>query len=558
MKEYIQFYKTFILKYWKLLSLAILFFCFEMSVSLVMPYITKILLDDVLANKDFQRFKTCITVLIVILVIQSIASFAKSMIYATVESRIVKDIRLSLFEHCLKVKAYVFEKMTVGEIIVRLENDVNKIQQSGIFSLIDVFFQTLSLIGTIIIMFTMEWQLTCVSLVIIGMYFYIYYIMSKKIEKSSKEHREAETDMIGFIGDAINGLRMVQYNNAQNWIKKLSHKQYNNNYDKTLSLNYLWSFNKQLSMVLITIAWCALWGFGGYKVLKGITTVGTIIALTNYQSRLFSPMRLYSQFNNNIKALKISITRINEIFNLDIEEEEGFNIDPLECKGKITLKNLSFKYPESKFDILKNVNATFKPGEVTLISGKSGCGKSTLMKLLMKELKPDSGEIILDKQPCEGLSTSCVRRLISYIPQELDFLKTTIFENIVLGNENVSLDIIDNMAEILDIKKTIDILPEKYEHQLLSKGNNFSGGQKKRLGILRAFVRNSKVIVFDEVMSSLDEERRRKIVDLIKNIKKDKTIIVISHYIEDIEYADKVYKFDNGELIEVSKVMPVT
>lgn len=282
------------------------------------------------------------------------------------------------------------------------------------------------------------------------------------------------------------------------------------------------------------------WGIGVNDIMNGVLTIGGLIAIIDYLNMLMSPMNFIPQFIGSYKESLVAIERINSFLNQDDEKNELE--ERVYSKGnvsKVTVNNVSFGYSNDR-NVISNLNLEFNKGNIYGLVGKSGCGKSTLIKLLMGLYEPNSGKIIIKKNG-EMLSPIHAREDFGYLPQESSFFEDTIYNNLCFDSV-IDKDLIIKESKKIDIFQELNDMDEKLETKINYENTNLSGGQKKRLDLLRILIRDKDIIVCDEATSFLDNKRKGYFYKTLNEIKKEKIIIVITHNNDESKYFDKIYK----------------
>lgn len=547
-----KFLSEYFLKYIWLEILAIIAMVLESILILVAPYLSKILIDDVLINKDLEKFHIVIACLILAMLLQMVFSYFKDILFFKVGENVLRDIRLTLVNHVLNVTTGKLEKMTVGEVLSRVENDVKSLGQIASSLFIQLIANIVNIVLILCVMLYLEWRLTLFSISIMAAYIISYKILNHKVEEKSRLVLEADTNWMSFLSDMISNVRTIKYNNAQKWIVEIGKNNYEKVFNRNIDLNEMQSLNMHIVMAWVILAWGGMWAIGGYSIIEGTATLGTLMAIMNYQNRLFSPLRLFAYIGNQLKVASVSLDRIYEILNMPIEKNTDKEVDN-KIKGKIEFKDVFYGYDHDT-PILKGVNFTIKEGETVAIIGQSGSGKTTILNLLMGGYEVQKGKILLDGIDITDFSKYHLRNQISMIPEKIDLFKMSIHENLTMGKKDINDESIKEMCSHVDIEQHILSLPNTYKAIIDERGRNLSLGQIKRLGIVRALLQKPKILILDEIMSSLDIERRKCIHSIISNFKGNITTILVSHQLEDLSLVDRVLILEQGNIREVRDI----
>ena len=328
--------------------------------------------------------------------------------------------------------------------------------------------------------------------------------------------------------------------NCYKFAAKRFNEKYNSQFCSKLKLEIIDSVNINISGFWIFFLTFIAWGIGVNDIMNGVLTIGGLIAIIDYLNMLMSPMNFIPQFIGSYKESLVAIERINSLLNQDDEKNELE--ERVYSKGnvsKVTVNNVSFGYSNDR-NVISNLNLEFNKGNIYGLVGKSGCGKSTLIKLLMGLYEPNSGKIIIKKNG-EMLSPIHAREDFGYLPQESSFFEDTIYNNLCFDSV-IDKDLIIKESKKIDIFQELNDMDEKLETKINYENTNLSGGQKKRLDLLRILIRDKDIIVCDEATSFLDNKRKGYFYKTLNEIKKEKIIIVITHNNDESKYFDKIYK----------------
>mgnify|MGYP001568549786 CR=1 FL=1 len=545
-----RFVKDFFFKYWKNELLVFILIIADSIFVLVIPYLNKMLIDNVFTNRQYKYFYIILSSMIVGYLLQLFIRVIKDLIFFKVGEKILVDVRLNLINHVLNLPASFFSKMTSGQLISRVENDVTVLQQVASSAFMEFIGNIIGLIFVLSIMFYLNIKLTLVSLVIMSMYLIMANYFGKHTRQKSKEKLNATSNNISYLSEVFSNIVTIKLFNREAWAYSKFNLLYNIFYNKSIGLWKFQILNMNSTFLLSILATGALWLIGGQALIQGSITLGSLIAFQSYQGQLFAPLRLFSNLNSQIQSATSALERIYTILDEKLEEIDITNSKELkEIDGKIEFKNVSFSYNKSE-KVLKNLSFCINPGELVAFVGQSGCGKSTIFNLLTRLYNPQKGSIFIDDLDIKNINLESLRNNISIIPQEIKLFNMSIYENLKLGNSDTSLESIKEYAEKVDMNEYIENLPNKYNAILDENGNNLSGGQKKRLGIVRSLLKESKILIIDEAMNSLDNYRKDKVKEVIKELRGNCTILLISHQLKDLKDVDKIFIVEDGTITD--------
>lgn len=476
-----------------------------------------------------------------------ILHFANSMLYK-IESALTRKLGFFTYKKALNLPAVAFEKQSSGEIINRITNDADSLS----FAFGRLLNVVSSLVASIIIIFYVfinSWIIGIEILIVLIVLFLImkkYNPLLKEIHKDRKKEQDKFTSL---VNESVRGIREIKTLGIKSSliddmkdIIKLIYKKSEIEIDIQKKFNILVRFLKSVLEVGVFVTCIILLYYNEISLTF-------FIAMTYYIYRYMWLMENLNDLTQTYQKLIVSITRVNEILENKLYEDESFGDKKIDNgEGIIEFKNVSFSYPdESK--TLNKLNLKIVPNKKIAIVGKSGQGKSTLFNLITRIFDVDSGQILIDGIDIKDLSEDELRNKVSIIRQEPFIFNKTIKENFKLVNGKITLKEIRKYAQMAYIDDYIMSLPKKYNTILGEGGVNLSGGQKQRLSIARTLTKQSKIILFDEATSALDNESQEYIKKSIDNLVSDHTVVIIAHRLSTIQDADIIHVIDNGKLV---------
>lgn len=477
----------------------------------------------------------------------SILHFANSILYK-IESSLTRKLGYFTYKKALNLPAVAYEKHSSGEIINRITNDAD--------SLSFAFGRLLNMVSSIVAssiiivyVFINSWIIGLEIVFLVGLLFLIIKIYSPKLKDVHKERKTEQDKFTSLVNESIRGIREIKTLGIKNNligsmrdIIKLIYKKSEKEIDIQKEFNILVRFIKSILEVGVFVTCVILLYYG--KI-----TLTFFIAMTYYVYRYMWLIENLNDLTQTYQKVMVSITRVNEILENKLYEDEKFGDKTLsKVKGNITFKDVVFAYPDED-NTLNNFNLEIEPNKKIAIVGKSGQGKSTLFNLLTRIFDVNSGEILIDDINIKDLSEEELRKNISIIRQEPFIFNKTIKENFLLLDNEINLKDIRKYCRLAYIDDYIMSLPNKYDTVLGEGGVNLSGGQKQRLSIARTLSKKSKIILLDEATSALDNESQEYIKKAIDNLVKDHTVIIVAHRLSTIMDADIIHVVDKGKIV---------
>ena len=507
------------------------------------------LIDEIIPNKDFRKLWLSISFYIIIILVQCTAKFLADYFYVIAGKRIVYDLRLKIVSNLLKLSGKYYSGGSSGELLTTINDDVAMIEEFSTKMLFSLISDVITACIMIIYLATIQLDLLLIAIVLQPILYFIHKFFNKRVHKNVSELRNCHgkyitnleeflTHMLNFTKQNAKILFNKKYFDISKKFLKIGVKLQIDLSLSSISTNILYSF----SMVLILV-------YGGLKVMNDTLTLGVLIAFNTYSQQLLSPIFRIVQFKINIQKSVVAIKRIKNILSIPIEVNENRDgYKPEKINGKIEFRNVDFAYKENNL-VLKDINLVCS-NSVTGIVGASGSGKTTLINLIYRLWDTANGEILIDDVNIKEYNLNFLRKNISVVSQDVFIFNDSILNNITLGKTGITQDIVIQVAKIADIYDFIVSLPDGFDTLVGQNGVTLSGGQKQKVSIARALLRNAPIIIFDEATSSLDNISESRIQEKIEKYFKNKTTLVIAHRLSTVKNADFIIVLDKGEIVE--------
>lgn len=543
-KSYIDFLKTNVFRDKKYFIFVCFITVFQSLIMIYIPYITKNLLDNVMPGRNYNKFIQMILIMFLCYLFLSGFNVLKDYLLAVIAENVCLELRTKMNKKIATVNYSYYEEHSLGDILSKYNKEVDTIKENCGYMLTRAVSNVATFLLAGLMIFIIDWRVMVVSIIILFFYVLNNKFWGIKVKKYAEKSMECNEWSVSTITENYQNALITKLYSAYNYINNKFHKIYKEQYKIQINLELVYSININLSTMLIYLLTVLIWLIGGIGIFNGNMTIGSITALLSYQGMLISPTTFFSGFNNSYNSTLIAINRLEEILNADDEDSSGKELK--EVIKTISFKNVYFRY-KNRESVLKNLNFTLNQGSMTAFVGPSGCGKSTLVKLIMRLYLPNQGNILINDSNIETFCVQDIRSKIAFIAQDSLFFNDSIIQNIALGTQ-VSEEELLKYAKELDILAEINNMPEQWETQISAGSNNISGGQKKRLDILRALLRNADVIIFDESTASIDHARRKKLFDILSKIKSQKIIIFITHNTDEFDKFDQIYTIKNNRI----------
>jgi ABC-type multidrug transport system fused ATPase/permease subunit len=531
-------------------SAAIFFLLLATAISLAPPYLAKLAIDHGI-RRDNAGALWSIVALFVLAGIGTIAtSSAQTYFTGWTGERILADLRNQLFRHLQRLSLGFFERNRAGVIISRLTNDVEALDQlvtDGVTSLVQ---NTLTLLGTAVILFFLDWRLALATMTILPLLVIATALFRKHSALAYRQVRERLGLVTATLAEDIAGMRVVQAftreaQNERNFRDvNLSYRAAN---QRTIVLNGLYfPFVDFLSAIATAI----VLGYGGYRVFDGNMTVGTLFAFVGYLSNFFDPVQQLSQLYNTFLSAVAALDKITEVLNEEPEiVDRPGSIDLPRIEGHVRFEDVRFGYGKGP-EVLHGISLDVPAGTTVALVGHTGAGKSTIAKLLARFYEPRAGRITIDAHDLNDVTQDSLRRQLGIVPQEGFLFAGTMRDNIAFARPDASEEEIVSAAKTVGAHDFIVNLEDGYDTNLQERGTRLSNGQRQLVALARALLADPRILILDEATSSVDIGTERKIEHALRLLLAGRTAFIIAHRLSTIRGADLIVVLEHGQIVE--------
>lgn len=459
------------------------------------------------------------------------------------------DMKNDIYQHYQKLSLGFYRRNNTGDLMNRATEDVNRVRMyvgPAVMYTINTFVLSVLIIWS---MFDVNSKLAIYCLLPLPFLVVIIYYVNTLIFKKSGKIQERLSALSSFVQERFSGIRIIKSYVREDYTRNMFEIQSNDYKKDSMSLVKVSALFYPTMLLLIGLSTILTIYIGGIQVMNGSITAGNIAEFIIYINQLTFPVTMLGWVTSLIQRAAASQKRINEF--LDIPPDiQSANTDEKLLKGNISFKNVSFTYPDTGIQALKNVNFHINTGEFVAIIGKTGSGKSTLANLIMRMYDTENGAIEIDGLNIKSLMLTNYREQIGFVPQEVFLFSDTIKNNIAFGLDKVTDDEVYTAAKNASVYHNIIDFEEKFETMLGERGITLSGGQKQRVSIARALIKSPKILIFDDCLSAVDTKTEEEILQNLGQIMKGKTSILIAHRISTIKNADRILVLDKGTIIE--------
>lgn len=491
--------------------------------------------------------------IVAIFFFKSLARYLAMFFLAIVRNGVVRDFRNRMYAKCLRLPLTWYSNERKGDIMSRMTSDLHEVEWSVMSSLEMTFREPVTILAIIIMMIMMSWQLTITVVLVTPIIGLILSVVAKSLKRSSTIAKEKHGTMLSMLEEMLGGLRIIKGFNAE---EKVKHRfgEENEAYTSVMIRNYRKTdLASPLSEFLIVTVIAGVLYYGGNLVIseqafKGAFFVGYLLIFF----QLITPVRQFTQAYYNVQKGLASMERINMI--LEAEETIRDTASPQKIsdfKNAIEYNNVSFAYQRGDDGYaVRNVNLKVAKGKTIALVGQSGSGKTTLADLLPRFYDVTEGQISIDGVDIRNISMSELRSLMGIVSQESILFNDTVYNNIAFGVKNAKPEDVEAAARVANAHDFIMEMPQGYQTNIGDRGTKMSGGQRQRLAIARAVLKNPPILILDEATSALDTTSERLVQDALNNLMKNRTSIIIAHRLSTIQHADEIIVLRKGEIIE--------
>ncbi|TVR76408.1 MAG: ABC transporter ATP-binding protein [Chitinophagaceae bacterium] len=523
----------------------------EFSVKTILEYFNYTLSNIIIEYGKPQALLFICILVTIIFFFKNLFRYLALYNLAPIRNGVVKDIRNNLYNKTIHLPLGYYSEEKKGDIISRMTSDVQEVEW-GIMSTLEVTFrEPVTIITYLGAMLFMSPQLTLFVLLMLLVTGLIVGRIGKSLKKTSTEGQEKMGGLLSIIDETLTGLRVIKAFNAQKLLKEKFQRENHSYFNTVNKMLRRKDLSSPLSEFLgITIVAVVLW-FGGNLVLDpdtGLSAEAFITFMVIF-SQLIPPAKSFSSAFYNIQKGLASSERIHKILDAPITIKDNENALPKESFEKIIeYKDVQFGY--QKEVVLSDINIKIEKGQTIAIVGQSGSGKSTLVDLLPRFYDTNEGAIFIDGENIKNYKLKDLRNLMGVVSQEPILFNDTIYNNITLGLENVTIEKVTEAARIANALPFIEQMENGFETNIGDRGNRLSGGEKQRLTIARAILSDPPILILDEATSSLDTESEKLVQDAISKLMKNRTSLVIAHRLSTIQFADMIYVMQEGRIVE--------
>lgn len=542
---------TYIRPYWGLAALTFAAATTAAAIELLPPWLMKIIIDDVIGGHRPGMLPWVIAVLLGAHVGKNVASSLRIRFNNTLEQRVIYDLRDQVFTALQRLSISYYENRSTGEIMNRVNNDVEHVERIFIDGIESLLMSSLTLIGISAILFSLNWKLALLSLLPIPVLVLSASYFTGRVHKFYRGVRESSAELNAYLQDAISGIRETMGFSREAYERERFNQRSKTYSDSNLRVMTLWSMYSPSMIVVGSLGSVIILWYGTGEVLAGTLSVGELVAFVGYLALFYVPINQIHSVNHMLQHALAAGERVFEILDTkpDVADRPGVVRPDGKLRGDVAARHVSFHY-RPDIPVLKDVNFEVQAGTRIALVGPSGAGKSTLIKLLMRFYDVKDGAVMLDGRDLRDLPLAYVREQIGLVQQEPFLFNGTVKENIAYGDLTAGQARLEEVAQAARAHEFIVELPEKYDTWIGERGVKLSVGQKQRISIARVLLKDPPIIIFDEATSNIDTETEVKIREALEELTRNRTTFIIAHRLSTLRHMDRIFVLDGGRLVE--------
>lgn len=529
-----------------------MFFAFLIAaIDLIFPMLSRDVVSEIIPSANMALLLRFTIIAVVLYILRMYCTYFIAYYGHMMGARIEYDMKNELFDHMQKLHHKYFDKTRTGQIMNRFTGDLFEISEMTHHGPEDFFISIVMLVGGFVLLLTIDVPLTLIMYVVVLLLVWFAYFRRTHMSRAFKAQKATAADLNAKLENSVSGIRLAKaFCNEE--FEKERFDEYNLAYYESKDEAYRqMGIFASINGFLTDLLNLSVMSFGGYFVYRGWINVGDLVAFILFANFMLKPIRRLMDFVQQWQQGMAGFERFIEIMKVDPEIQDKSHAKALtHLEGKITFKNVDFRYSNEDEYVLKNFDLTINKGETVALVGSSGVGKTTIAHLIPRFYEIESGVISIDDQDIQSLTLQSLRSRIGFVGQDVLIFYGTIEDNIGYGNPLASFEEIVSAAKKANIHEFIEGLDQGYQTIVGERGIMLSGGQKQRLSIARLFLKNPDILILDEATSALDNENEAIVQSAIEALAKGRTSLIIAHRLSTIRGADRIVVMDQGGITE--------
>ncbi len=509
-----------------------------------------VILSDAPAAQRTHTLLLCAAGAMLAYAASALLVFCRSFVMHVLGEKIILELRRSIFSRLQMLSLSYFDSRQTGEIMSRVTNDSEVVESFVNHAADTLISDVIKLFAMVTVMFIVSPTLAAIALVPVPILFVLAFRFSKRVRPLYRRIRERLADINAGIQERISGIRVVKSFAREEYEYGRFDAEASSYYDARVNAVKQWaSFFPQVDL-LVRSGIVAIWAVGALLVMRGQTTMGTLVMFHSYLGMLYEPVGNLARINDTIQRSLAAAERIFEV----VDEQPAIQDAPDAVKigriqGRVELENVSFRYEDGE-EVLKEVSLTAEPGQIVALVGRSGAGKTSIVNLIPRFYDPIAGRVLIDGTDIRTVTQASLRRQVAMVLQDTFLFNGTVSENIRYGKLEATDEEVREAARIANAEEFILEMPSGYETEIGERGIKLSGGQKQRLAIARAVLADPRILILDEATSSVDSESEYLIHRAMDRLMEGRTTFVIAHRLSTIKHAGQIIALEHGRIVE--------
>ncbi|KRE28206.1 ABC transporter [Mycobacterium sp. Soil538] len=542
--------------------------CVQIAMGLAAPWPLKVVLDSVVGDHPLPGWLhgllqpilggesrmhiagLAAIMVIVIAVIAAIATYVANYLTETVGQRVGNDLRTRAYHHLQQLSLSYFDTHRVGPILSTLTDDVDTIQDFASASTLGIATDLLTIVGMLGLMLWLQWDFTLVALAVAPLLLLFVSRIRKAVKAATHEVRKRESDIVAVAEEGLQSIRVVKAFDREAHQENQLAIAGQQAVDAALNARRVKSVVSPIVAVVVAACTALVLWRGSALILAGAMTAGTLTVFISYLASFFKPVQDLAKLTNTIAMAAVGVERVAAL--LDAETgivEKPDAVDAARIKGAVRFEKVAFSYDGGK-PVLRDVTFDVAPGQLVGIVGHTGSGKSSLVSLIPRFYDPSMGSVQIDGVDLRDYKLHQLRQQIGYVLQDTVLFRGTVRDNIAFGRPEATHEEIVEAAKLANAHEFISDMPQGYDSAVGERGLTLSGGQRQRLGIARALIRDSPILILDEPTAALDAQSEHLVMSALQRLMSDRTVITIAHRLSTIRDADKIVVLEEGRVVE--------
>jgi ATP-binding cassette subfamily B protein len=553
--------------HWKTLVLAFIAVIGETAADVLEPWPIKIVVDNILEGKRItgpigeavrllfgQSTSALVTfalaAVLTIAIVGGISGYIEKYLTTTVSQWVAHDLRMLLYQRIQRLSLAEHGKSRAGDLITRVTKDIDAVQDFIDTALLGIVVSVLTLAGMLGVMLYMNWRFTLVGLSVAPVLFVVVYFYSRKIKDASRTVKKKESELLSGVAEVFTSIQTVQAFAREDYEDRRFDTESRDNVHAGLQARSVKAKLSPMVDLIVAVGTCLALAYGVKLVSTGQLTTGVLILFLMYLKKMYKPIKDLSKMTNTLSKAAVSYERIQEVVGTEsaIRDMPGAHDAP-PLKGALEFDHVTFGY-DADVHILKDVSLRVEPGQVAAIVGPSGMGKSTIASLVPRFFDPIAGAVKIDGHDIRQFTLKSLRDQISFVLQDSLLFSGTIWENISYGRPDAEPEETIRAAQLANAHDFIMNLPHGYGTLVGERGATLSGGQRRRIAIARAIVRNTPILILDEPTTGLDASSEHTVVEALEHLMKGRTSLVIAHHLDTVQRADVIFVVNDAAIVE--------